>query len=49
MRSIDEADGGASARRPWETMALRRIGRFDEILRGTKVTNGDSAGQGKKT
>ena len=36
-----------SVRRPWEPVALARIGRFEDILRGSLQKNGDpSAGSG---
>lgn len=38
----------ANLRRPWEPMRLFRIGRFDEILRGSTGTIGDGGPSNKR-
>jgi len=41
-RRITEARDGAAARRTWEPMALKRIGAFEDVLRGPSGMGADA-------
>ena len=48
QRTVTKTRREASMRRPWESMSLTKIGKFEDIIRGSGTKLGDPASSGKR-